>query len=171
MSYANPSQMSARYDVRRLGQLVRDDGTTAGPAQLATDANLQAALDDGSGMIDAACLQGGRYLPTDLTGLAGTAQAFLIRLNCDLAYGYLVGRRGFTTADAQAAAPGYTEALRVLEALRQGELIFNVAAAINAGKPQNVVIDAKLTLISSTSRLFGDLTVDPNNPGFAPPNQ
>ena len=55
MSYASPSEMKARYDARRLGELVKDDGTKATPVQLDTDTVLQAALDDGHGLIDAAC--------------------------------------------------------------------------------------------------------------------
>jgi hypothetical protein len=58
----------------------------------------------------------------------------------------------------------YKEALGLLDRLRAGELIFDVPAVIEAGRPENVVLSANVTLLSSITRIFGDLTVDPKNP-------
>jgi phage gp36-like protein len=165
MAYATPAQFLVRYDARRLGQLVRDDGTKATPAELLSDDNLAAVLDDASGMIDAAVLRGGRYESSDLTDLTGQSEAYLVRLCCDLAYGLLVERRGFSQGEAQVSAGGYTRALQTLDQLAEGQRVFNVDKAIQAGKPRRAVIDKKLQLISSTRRLFGDLTVREANPG------
>lgn len=166
MSYAAPTDMLARYDARRVGVLVRDDGTMASAGALQSDTNLQAALDDGASLINAACLRGGRYQPADLTGLTGVDKALLLRLNCDLAYGLLVARRGYTATEQQSAAPSYAGALALLEHLADGVLIFNVQSVIAAGQPTNAAIDQNLQLVSSTTRLFGDLTINPSNPGY-----
>lgn len=159
MSYAVPSDFLARYDNNRLGQLVRDDGTAASSTDLLTDPNLQAMLDDASGMIDAACLAGGKYFPADLTGLTGTGKALLLRLNCDLAYGLLVLRRGFTEEEASRLAPGFKLALQLLDKLREGSIVFNVTAAIKAGEPVNDVLSSQINLVSSAYRFFGDINI------------
>lgn len=175
MSYAQPSDLIARYDARRLGDLVKDDGTRATASALLTDTNLQAALDDASGMIDAACQRGQRYTPTDLTNVAAgsdplnpslsltNSQKLLIRLTCDLAYGLLVGRRAFSASDTNSQAPRYAEALKLLDLLEQGEWVFTTAGALAAGIPvTGVVISSQIGLISSITRIFGDLSVYPN---------
>lgn len=165
MSYASPSDMLARYDTNRLGQLVRDDGTQATGTELLTDTILQAVLDDASGLIDGACLAGGRYLPDALTGLTGQGKSFLLRINCDLAYGFLILRRGFTEAEASNLAPGFKLALQLIDKLKEGSFVFNVQANIEAGEPTPAALSSRMTLISSTTRLFGDLDL---NPGFNP---
>ena len=165
MSYATPADMLARYDARRLGDLVEDAGTRVTASGLASDPNLQAALDDAAGMIDASLLRGGRYLPTDLTGLAPASSSWklLLRLNCDLAYGLLLARRDL------ASTRQVDLAFALLDKLAEGSLIFGaVQAAVTAGKPQNVRLDFDVSLISSIDRIFGDQLVDPRNNSVTP---
>lgn len=178
MSYAQPADIMARYDSRRLGDLVGDSGTRVTAALLGTDPNLQVALDDAAGMLDAAIQRGQRYTILDLTNIMGatpppagqpgqtgtpsqlwTSKQLLIRLNCDLAYGLLIARRGLSSTDNAAMAPRYTEALRILEQLSSGGLIFVTTPAIGAGLPvPAVTISQDINLLSGITRLFGDLT-------------
>jgi phage gp36-like protein len=169
-SYASASDMLTRYDPRPIGDLVKDDGSRASPSTLLNDPVLAAALQDASGLVDSATLVGGRYSPGDLAGLAPTDNTtlFLKRLVCDLAYGLLISRRGYSRADQLAQAPNYQEALALLEKLRAGELIFDIPDVINAGRVQNVVLSKQIFLISSIVRIFGDLSVAPSNLPFTP---
>ena len=165
MAYASTIDLTRRYDERRVGQLILDNGEKATPAQITSSAVVSEILEDASSLVDAYALRGGKYTTTDLAGLTGSPQKFLKRLVCDLAYGLLVERRGFTETEARANAPGYARALGLLDKLAAGELIFTTDAAIAAGKPVRAVLDRRLQLISSATRLFGDLVVNPNNPG------
>lgn len=165
MAYATNAAMMKRFDHRRIGQLVRDDGTQATAAELGSDSVLSALLTDASAMIDSALLRGGRYTLDDLQNLTGQDAALLQRLVCDLAYGLLVRRRGYTGAELTSLAPDYDQAMKVLEQLANGELVFNVAEVILAGKPRRAVLSYDRALVSSTRRLYGDLTLMPGNPG------
>jgi phage gp36-like protein len=134
MSYATPANMQARYDARLLGDLVTDSGTAASASAQLTDANLQAALDDASGAIDAALLNGQRYSATDLSGLTGNSQKHLIRMTCDIAIVYLVDRRAYhkmneTLERIMVRAQGF------LKQLKDGDNIFDVPAQIAASVP------------------------------------
>lgn len=163
MSYAAGSDMVKRYDVRRLGDLVSDTGTRV--VDPTTDPNLQAALDDAAGLIDAALLRGGRYQPADLSGLPAnsSSQALLFRINCDLAYGLLLQRRDLTAPKQVEVAYG------LLDRLAEGSMIFGaVQAAVNSGQPVNVRLDFDVSLISSLDRVFGDQLVDPRNNSVTP---
>lgn len=174
-SYATPAQMIVRYNANRLGQLVRDDGSTATPTQLLTDPNLQASLDDGAGQIELAVLAGLRYQLTDLQTLitayaAGSfnpqynSGALLVRLNCDLAYGNLVGRKGMDAATTAAMSPRVQWAEGLLEQLRQGDRVFNIQTNLTAGLPVGVDLSSQRTLLTAyMDRYFGNLTTDPNN--------
>lgn len=165
MPYATPAQMTLRYDVRRLGQLCTDGTQPLVPAQLTANTILLEALEDAAGLINSALLRGGRYDAADLAALTGSDAKLLVRVTCDLAYGLLVQRRGYTSTELESLAPAYTGALALLDRLANGELVFNIPSAIAAGKPVRVVIDKNLQLISSSRRLYGDTTVNPNNPG------
>jgi phage gp36-like protein len=159
MAYATNSDMKVRYDVRRLGELVRDDGTKATAAQLESDTVLAAMITDAESWINAAVLTGKRYTLDDLEALAGTDKAMLTRLTCDLAYGFLVMRRGFTADEVSKMAPGFKLALAALESLKAGEMVFNDEDNINAGRTQRVRLSRNVTLVSSAQRLFGDLDI------------
>lgn len=122
MSYASPAEFLKRYDSRIVGDLVRDDGEQATATELLYDDNLQAALDDASGDIDAALLVGERYYPSDLAALTGNSQTLLIRMCCDIAMAFLLRRRPSKDADKDTARLELAESH--LRKLRDGEQIF-----------------------------------------------
>ena len=178
MQYAQISDLTTRYDTRRLGDLISDNDTRQSPTGSPI---LNALLLDASGLIDAACQRGQRYTPTDLLNISNGAdpldptldmtgsQALLRRLVCDLAYGMLVGRRGFSGVDTDSQAARYKEAVATLELLKTGEWVFVTAGSLAAGLPQTgVVISQQINLISGIRRTFGDLGVGTNN--FPPQN-
>lgn len=122
MSYASPEEFLSRYDARIFGDVVRDDDTQATPQELLVDPNLQAALDDASGDIEAACLFGERYTPDDLAGLTGNSLFHLKRICCDIAVAYLLRRRPSDNAEADDARMELAE--KHLAKLRTGENVF-----------------------------------------------
>ena len=167
MPYATPADVLKRLDARRVGQLVLDNGAMATTGALATDPNLLQALEDAEGVVNAAALRGRRYSVADLNGLAGPAKAVLVRLVCLLSYQYLVERRGGLGGD-EAASPGYSWAVGMLEMLANGERVFQLDAALDAGKPVRAVLSKNRTLVSSLGRVFGDLVLREGNPGDPP---
>lgn len=154
MSYAIPSDIMTRYDVRRLGELVRDDNTRLTPGQLATDPILQMSLDDGTSLINAAILRGQKYKVPDLMALAGVDRALLLRINSDLAYGFLIRRRGYTEAEIGSLAPGFKGAQSLLQLLEEGSLVFNVPANIQAAVTVTQKMSTNVHLVSKAHRYF-----------------
>lgn len=122
MSYALPEDFLKRYDARIFGDIVRDDGEQATAAELLSDANLQAALDDASGDIEGACLVGERYTPTQLAALTGNSQSLLIRICCDIAVAFLLRRRPSSDPDQDIRQLELAETHLVR--LRRGEQVF-----------------------------------------------
>lgn len=175
--YAQVSDLMVAYDTTRLGDLVTDGGPRVPASQLPTNLILQAMLLQASGMIDAACQRGQKYTQTDLLNIANggdplnpsmnmqPSQALLTRLVCDLAYGLLVGRRGYSAADSQAESPRYAEARSLLESLSAGEMIFVTAGTLAAGIPNSQInLSSQIGLLSGAARrYFGDLVADPRN--------
>lgn len=133
MAYASASDLIARKDARTLGDLVSDDNLRAEQVDLATNTVLLAALDDASGEVDAALMQGKRYSAADLADLTGNSLAYLKRITCDIAFALLWNRRGYTGSDAQQAA--IEDSRKALERLRKGENVFNLEAQKDAGLP------------------------------------
>lgn len=173
--YAQISDLLNAYDNNRLADLVVDG--LPRPSSLTGNAILTAMLMQASGMIDAACQRGQKYSQTDLLNVANgsdplnpsismlTSQALMVRLTCDLAYGLLVGRRGYSAEDTAAEAPRYAEALKTLQALSGGDMIFVTAGTLAAGLPNSqIVISQQVGLLSGSAfRYFGDLIADPRN--------
>lgn len=160
MSYAIPSDLYTRYDSRRVGELVNDDGTRSTTTQLDSNATALAVLADASSMIDAAVLAGNRYLQSDLAALVSDPNGgpFLKRLTCDLAWGLLNARRGYTNEELAARAPMFARALDTLDKLHDGERVFEIAASLAAGKPLNAKLSSHVTLLTSNAqRYFGVL--------------
>lgn len=152
MAYATAQDLLNRYDARRVADLVSD----AGSRTLAPQSSpvLLACLDDASGEVDAACRVAQRYTQADLLGLTGNANALLVRLVCDLAYGMLVARRGYTANDSAVMAPREKLAFDTLESLRRGERLFSGENQADAGV--NVVpLRATTTGYSSGTDLVG----------------
>lgn len=130
MAYASPSDMLARYDARTLGDLVSDDNEQITAVDLTTDAVLLAMLDDASGSIDSELSVGGRFKPADLAGLTGSELSHLKRITCDIAFAYLLRRRGGIDAEKHGANLKLAETH--LERLRRGETIFRIPDTTNS---------------------------------------
>lgn len=163
MAYATAQNLLDRYDARRIADLVSDSGTRTLAPQ--SSPVLLACLDDASGEVDAACRVAQRYTSADLSGLTGNANALLVRLVCDLAYGMLVARRGYAANDNAVMAPREKIAFDMLEALRRGERIFSGEDQAEAGV--NVVTlrttttgrDSGTDLVGRSQRLWGNRSV------------
>lgn len=133
MGYATATDMISRFDVRNVGDIVSDDGTRATPTELETDPKLTAALDSAAGHINAACLQGERYTVSDLAGLDGDSKAYLVDINCTVAWAALWRRKSYTE-DSQTRSEAIQRADEELTRLRSGEWVFDVAEAKAAGR-------------------------------------
>jgi len=156
MSYATPNDMKLRYDVGILGQYCSDDGTALSSSALTTSEILLALLADASGLIESSALAGGRYSADDLNNLTGNSEGLLVRLTCDIAFYWLAQRR--PTGTEQRELPMLEKAMDMLDRLRRGENIFNVAAAIDAGLPHTEPISPQVIsqqrYISDNPRYF-----------------
>jgi phage gp36-like protein len=127
----------ARYDSRAIGQYVADNGVLVSPADLQTNTNLLAILTDASAMLEAAALVGGRYRPADLNNLISSSlvgAGLIKRIVSDLAMGLLRKRRGMSEDQP---FPAFEDALRQLELLRKGEVIFPFLEVEEAGNAQD----------------------------------
>lgn len=136
-AYATAAQMLERYDARTLGDLVSDTGIRVDESALLTDTVLSAALNDGAGDIELALLPGERYSTTDLTTLLASSsntRFVLIRLNCDRAFFHLYDRRPWHEV-SEAYQRRIEDGEKLLERLRRGERVFDVAAVKDAGLP------------------------------------
>jgi hypothetical protein len=158
-SYLTSSDFLLRKDVFTAGDLVRDDGSQATSAELATDLTLGALLKQASGMVEAACVAGNRYLPTDLQALVsagGNGAEYLKGIIADIAAHLLTARRWRFSGDT---LKPYEQALEILKALRNGDSVFPFVEAEAAGVADSQFytqadID-RLNLISRDTRVFG----------------
>lgn len=131
MAYATAQDLLLRYDARRVSDLVSDTGSrSVYPDQSPV---VAAVLDDASGMVESACRASQRYTANDLQALTGNTSALLKRLVCDLAFGLLVARRGYSSQDQRVMAPQTEAANGMLEMLRRGERIFSDQDNADAG--------------------------------------
>jgi len=159
MAYATVSQLVSRKDVRKLGQLVRDNNTQATATELLSDQILSDALEDASAQIRSAALVAEKYQTGDLDQLAADSDAFLVRLTCDLAMGYLFSRRYMT----EELPADVINAQQWLALLRLGERIFNVPANAKAG-------NVGLSFMTPFKRSVANLVAD-NGRFFVPRGQ
>lgn len=133
MAYATPADIMARYDWREIGDLVSDNGEQVDRAELSSDVNLAAALDDASGEVDSALLVGGNYTPDQLAELTGNSLARLKHLVCMIAIANLLNRRPM--ANWERFKEIMDQVKESLEQLRRGENILNVPGKADAGLP------------------------------------
>lgn len=157
MAYATTADMLARFDARPIGDMVDDSEQQVPSDELLTNVVLLAMLDDASGDIDAALSVGGMYSAADLASLTGNSAKHLIRITCEIAYAYLLRRRGILPADEHKAAMELAEGH--LERLRQGMNVFNVpdredAAIIDTTGPTLVTFDNMNLIRDRTKNYF-----------------
>lgn len=146
-SYATAADVVARYDIRRLSQFLSDTGTPvctqtqinsgACATMLVTNANLIAMIADASNKILMSCRVANRYLQSDLDKIYGDSDRSpsLIRLVCDLTFGYVMMRRGLGLREVYNLAPGFKEALDTLEQLKMGYTVFDDAPPDGSDAP------------------------------------
>jgi phage gp36-like protein len=131
-TYATTDDIQFRYDTRQIGELLSDNDNPVLPDLFASNGILLSALQDASGLINSAVMVSNRYTLDDLQKLTDVDQQFLIRLTCDLAYGLLMQRRNYDVNQL----PQYQLAMENLEQLREGERVFNIDTAKDAGLVQ-----------------------------------
>ncbi len=157
MAYATTAQMLERFDARPIGDMVDDTDQQVPADELLTNPVLIAMLDDASGDIDAALSVGGMYTAADLASLTGNSAKHLVRITCEIAYAYLLRRRGIVPADEHQAAMELAESH--LERLRQGVNVFNVpqredAALIDTAGPSAVTFENMNLIRDRTHNYF-----------------
>lgn len=168
MRYLTPDELLYFYDKRRVLELVSDTSSSELEGNISTNAIVLTAITSASSEFDAAVQQGGLYTRAtieDIISNAGTItddtaaakRAFVIKkIVADLAFYYLVTRRGYGTSAANAMAPAYEDAQRFLQELTSGRRVLDIDSAVEAGKPNSVYIgrDAPVSPLS-VNRLFG----------------
>ncbi len=167
MPYITSADIILRYDKRRVAELLSDnDASPVDASALSGSSALRAMCEDASSEIDAAVTVGNRYTELDLATLAADPHdgALLRRIACDLVWGYLLAFKGLGDADIKAMAPRYYEAKKILEAIENGNMVFGVDKARDAGLPKTVIPDPLLTNAPTTwNKLFGHFGTDPLN--------
>lgn len=160
MVYATVADLLLRYDSRRIGDLVSDNDTRV--TNLADNVVVLEALKDASSMIDSACRVANRYSQLDLSSLTAEAANLRKRLTCDLAFGYLIQRRGYGAAELETMAPGYIKGLEYLEQLRQGERVFDTTTHPSAGNTHRTILSKDVSFLANEAdRFFGSRKTDP----------
>ncbi len=146
--YLDPEDMVKFYDVRRLQEILSDDGTAVDSGDIGGHPTLLTGIEWATGEINTAIYQGKRYTPENIQDLIDNAVGssgntgyvsavrVLQQLMADLVFGWLMGRRGYGPDVMDRLAPRYKSAQETLERLYLGERVFNVAEAIEAGVPK-----------------------------------
>lgn len=134
MAYADAADLIARYDSRRIGDYVSDDGTRVDEGDLATDDKVLAALETASGEVEVALQQGARYSPSELLSLTGNSLEYLKQLVCDIAFCRLYERHGWEDDDGPPEMT-FKRSQEALNRLRKGENVFNLTPQVEAGLP------------------------------------
>lgn len=132
-AFADADDLTTCYDVRVLGQYLSDNGTALTANEVANSPKTAALLEQASGQILAFAYKGERYSEADLLALTGNGLAMLKRMTCDLAFSYILQRRGVAVDDY----PQVKTALELLELLSQGKVIFPIAVNAEAGHVQS----------------------------------
>jgi len=176
--YLQNSEIFNFYDLRRIQELLLDDGSTPTQADIsnvatAAGAQLYQTILWASSDIDSKCQQGKRYLRTDLEQIIQNAidppsgsstqqieiyrkrAAQLRKLTADLTFGILMSRRGFSADKMRELAPQYEEALGRLQELYDGRRVFDFDAALAAGVPAAVKLAKNKIMSSSFNQMFG----------------
>ncbi len=155
MLLAQPTDMIARFDVRLLSQLCNDTNSPVSSTGLLTDPNLNAALEDASGVVLSALYTSYKYQDTDIENLDTQSSALLTRITCDIAFIYLAQRRGYEYEDKM---PMIQDSYMLLQKLRNGERVLNVAGNEEAGLTATdyigVVEQAQVGLVTAAYRYF-----------------
>lgn len=146
-AYATASDMVNRYDSRELGQLCSDTKVPAAEVDLSANGKMTAALSEATGIIKAHLKKAGRYTDTELSALSGESLEFLKGITCTLAFWFLWRRKHYLGDRDPQREMIQREADTVLQMLRDGTIVLDVEANIDAGKPQVEAVP-RATIIS-----------------------
>lgn len=149
MAYASAADLVNRYDARIIGDVIGDADQRVTEANLASNAKVQAALEDATGQIKSAATVANKYTEDSLQTLADAQDPLLVRMTCDLAMGYLLNRRHLSTEPYEAVR----RAEDWLALLRLGERVLNLQENKDAG---NVNAGYITTLVRSTLQHAAD---------------
>ncbi len=174
-AYAAPSDLFLRYDIRTIADLVSDTGSRLGgspnpnAATVAASPRLLTLLLVNSGRVEASCVKGQRYLPTDLQALTGVSKQYLVQIVCALTMGDLFRAR----PDIGKPDETYQEACESLKALADGEQIFAFVETEAAGVMENQVntpgdVENRFLTTVQMRRLFGRRNNESVGPGPGP---
>jgi phage gp36-like protein len=135
-AFASGSDFIARYDYRTIADLINDDGTAATQAAITGGANsvVNAALEDASGEILSALQQAGRYTEAGLLAMTGNQLALLKKITCKIAFWNLWERRA--SWDDDRGDQARSDARRIINDLKNGNIVFGIASDIAAGNPR-----------------------------------
>lgn len=177
VAYITPAEMLVFYDSNKVLMLASDSSTPATTTELANSSStaysiVYQAIQNAAGEIDSHCQIGRRYSRADLETIAEEAAnptgattaeqaqqvkrgAPLRRLTADLAFGFLMARRGYTAERMRALAPQYEAALMTLERLMNGLRVFDMDEQLAASAPSRVTIGSQVYRPSANNRMFG----------------
>jgi len=162
--YLDAELMPLYYDIRRLQQVLSDTGLQLTPTEVTASPLLEQAINSACSDINASCFQGKRYTADMLQTLIQNksfgvrekmAATLLEQLTADLAFGFIMGRRGYSPDVQEKLAPRLKSALVLLERLYLGEKVFDITEAIEAGVPKIVRIGGNGYLPSAENKMFG----------------
>jgi phage gp36-like protein len=129
--YAEPVDLSSRYDIRTIGQICTDDEQELSREDILANSNVLTALNSASGRVEAALRHGNRYSIEDLQSLTGNSTEHLKDIVCAIAMVRLLRRRpgSYTDLLAQVSA----DAEDYLKMLSAGYDVFSIDAQVEAG--------------------------------------
>ena len=134
MAYADWNDVIARFDERKIGQLLSDDNVAIPLDEFVTNTKLLAALAGASGEIRAGLLRGQRYSDADLAALTGDDLEYLKDITCIGMFVRLYRRKPYQDTDQHKEI--LDQFNKALAALRNGEEVFGtVTANLEAGRP------------------------------------
>jgi phage gp36-like protein len=170
---ATVADLKARYDVRRLADLSSDTGVRMSPSDIDGSNTILQCLVDATAMILSAVRVSNRYTTADLYGDSSTTpdtpgSSMAVRLCCDLAFGLLTARRGYSAKELESMAPLFLSAQQQLELLRRGDRILDTYRVVNgvvvadsavaeAGLPKSyrILPGDDASLLTANNRYFG----------------
>lgn len=133
-AYAAVTDLKVWKQWQHMADWLSTDGTRGSESQFNSNAAALTHLKAASGLLEAACLKGGRYTPTDLAALTGNSMELLKRIVCWLAIASMSRFKTRTKGDDEEIH----WAQDVLQALADGERIFAFQETMDAGIPDNV---------------------------------
>lgn len=161
-AYATPANMTDRFDVRTIGELLSDTAVALDPTAVANSTKLTALLQEASGMVESAVLVGDRYQLSDLAALTGNSQQTLVGIVCRVTM-FLLWERRPSIKMAKMELPASAEmAMRLLDQIAAGMRAFGIQEVLDADIPPDpeFMTRHELRVRNSVSvgarRLFGD---------------